>query len=149
MHLAQRAHTQYQFDETLLLLATANVDKGVVGASLPQRLHMMSLVAQAQPSTSVGTAAALWRSLTYSDLSVFAPVCSFARVCVCTGVTAHGRFVDKATALRAVYGPQCEIFLLMGFDTIVRVFNPKYYSDLHAAMGELFGCVYCVPPVTF
>ncbi|MBI2192917.1 MAG: nicotinate-nicotinamide nucleotide adenylyltransferase [Planctomycetes bacterium] len=54
------------------------------------------------------------------------------------GVTAHGRFVDKARALRAAYGPSCSIHLILGFDTLVRLFDPKYYTDPQAALGDLF-----------
>ena len=54
------------------------------------------------------------------------------------GVTAHGRFVDKAKALKELFGSKCEVHFLLGFDTVIRLFDPKYYDDMDAALQELF-----------
>lgn len=54
------------------------------------------------------------------------------------GLTAHGRFVDKAKALKDLFGHDCEIHFILGFDTVVRLFDPKYYDDMNAALEELF-----------
>lgn len=53
--------------------------------------------------------------------------------------SSHGRFVDKAKALRRVYPEGTAIYFIVGFDTLVRVFDPKYYTDPEAELGELFG----------
>jgi nicotinic acid mononucleotide adenylyltransferase len=55
------------------------------------------------------------------------------------GMTAHGRFVDKAKALKSLFGKECEIHFILGFDTVVRLFDSKYYDDMNAALSELFG----------
>jgi nicotinate (nicotinamide) nucleotide adenylyltransferase len=52
--------------------------------------------------------------------------------------SSHGRFVDKANALRAIYPEGTEITFIVGFDTLVRVFDPRYYSDPEAELEELF-----------
>jgi nicotinamide-nucleotide adenylyltransferase len=57
----------------------------------------------------------------------------------CVGVTAHGRFVDKAKALRRLFGEGCKPFFILGYDTLVRLFDPKYYEDMESALQELFG----------
>jgi nicotinamide-nucleotide adenylyltransferase len=54
------------------------------------------------------------------------------------GVTAHGRFVDKARALRQVFGRRTRLFFILGYDTVVRLFDPKYYDDAQQALTELF-----------
>eukprot|EP00698_Gefionella_okellyi_P019210 TRINITY_DN5861_c0_g1_i1.p1 TRINITY_DN5861_c0_g1~~TRINITY_DN5861_c0_g1_i1.p1 ORF type:complete len:154 (-),score=38.31 TRINITY_DN5861_c0_g1_i1:37-498(-) len=56
------------------------------------------------------------------------------------GLTAHGRFVDKSIAIRKEYGTACEVIFIVGFDTVVRIFDPKYYQQegLHVAMQALF-----------
>jgi nicotinamide-nucleotide adenylyltransferase len=92
----------------------------VVGASLVQRLEMMELIAAAaEPRGSIGC-----------------------------GVTAHPLFVDKASALQALYGREARILVLVGFDTWVRIVDPKYYPPdgglekaLHAIFGSVEVCV--------
>ncbi len=50
----------------------------------------------------------------------------------------HARFIDKAKAIRAVYPKDIKLYFIVGYDTLVRVFDPKYYSDLAAELRELF-----------
>lgn len=54
------------------------------------------------------------------------------------GMCSHGRFIDKANAIRATYPAGTEIYFIIGYDTLVRVFDPKYYDDLAAELQELF-----------
>jgi nicotinic acid mononucleotide adenylyltransferase len=51
---------------------------------------------------------------------------------------AHGRFVDKLDAIRAAYPARTRVLFLLGFDTLVRLFDPKYYTDRSAALLRLF-----------
>jgi nicotinic acid mononucleotide adenylyltransferase len=51
----------------------------------------------------------------------------------------HGRFVDKARAIRAHYAPGARLAFIVGFDTLVRLFDPKYYTDRNASLTALFG----------
>jgi nicotinic acid mononucleotide adenylyltransferase len=51
----------------------------------------------------------------------------------------HGRFVDKARAIRAHYAPGMRLAFIVGFDTLVRLFDPKYYTDRNASLSALFG----------
>lgn len=50
----------------------------------------------------------------------------------------HGRFVDKAQAIRLHYPPGTRLGFVVGFDTLVRLFDPKYYADPHASLSALF-----------
>ena len=54
------------------------------------------------------------------------------------GVSSHGRYIDKVTALKTILPPETEFYFIVGYDTLVRIFDPKYYSDFHAELGELF-----------
>jgi len=114
MHMLDAAAQRFGASRRLLLLAKQNADKPVVGASLVQRLQMMELLAR--------------------DDATAATLC---------GVTAHPLFVDKASALRALCGPETTIYLLVGFDTWERIVDPKYYAPggRDAAMASLFGRV--------
>ena len=118
LHMLSTAAAQLGLSQSLLLLAKQNADKKVVGASLVQRLEMMQLIAAAaSPPGSM----------------------------LC-GVTAHPLFVDKAKALRTLCGGECgaegapRIALLVGFDTWVRVIDPKYYppGELEPALTTIF-----------
>lgn len=50
----------------------------------------------------------------------------------------HGRFVDKAEAIRRHYPAGTRLAFIVGFDTLVRLFDPKYYADLNASLSALF-----------
>jgi nicotinamide-nucleotide adenylyltransferase len=43
------------------------------------------------------------------------------------GCTTYGRFVDKATAIRSQF-PGTELYFIVGYDTMVRLLDPKYYE---------------------
>lgn len=84
----------------LLLLAKQNADKAVVGASLVQRMQMMELLAAADDTGRT-----------------------------CCGLTGHALFVDKAAALQALCAPGARVHMLVGFDTWIRITDPKYYGE--------------------
>lgn len=50
----------------------------------------------------------------------------------------HGRFVDKAEAIRSHYPAGTRLTFIVGFDTLVRLFDPKYYTDRDASLSALF-----------
>ncbi len=50
----------------------------------------------------------------------------------------HGRFVDKARAIRPAYPPGTRLAFILGFDTLVRLFEPRYYADMSGELQELF-----------
>lgn len=54
------------------------------------------------------------------------------------GLTIFGKFIDKNKIIKDKYCPKGLIVYLVGFDTIVRVFDPKYYlpDPLSLALGE-------------
>ena len=54
------------------------------------------------------------------------------------GVSSHGRYIDKVTALKAFLPPETEFHFIVGYDTLVRIFDPKYYTDFHVELQELF-----------
>lgn len=99
--------TAYQFDEMLLLLAKANVDKDVFGLPLAARLLTLKKYVESQPRFSVG-------------------------------VSSHGRYIDKVAALKAILPPDTEFHFIVGYDTLVRIFDPKYYRDFHTELQALF-----------
>ena len=105
--MIEEAQANFELDEILLVLAKANVDKGVFGLSLAERLLMLKRYA-----------------MNRDDFSVAA--CS------------HGRFIEKIEALKAVYPPGTRFSFILGYDTLVRIFDPKYYTDFHGALKALF-----------
>ena len=54
------------------------------------------------------------------------------------GVSSHGRYIDKVTALKSIFPPDTEFHFIVGYDTLVRIFDTKYYTDFHAELQELF-----------
>ena len=54
------------------------------------------------------------------------------------GVSSHGRYIDKVTALKAIFPAETEFHFIVGYDTFVRIFDPKYYTNFHSELQELF-----------
>lgn len=102
----------------LLLLATQNADKPTKPASFEDRLVMMNLFAQAL------------RTHLESSLPSIASA-DIPQVDI--GVTKKPYFVDKAAAieLSGEYSKELEQIHLTGYDTLIRIFNPKYYPPTH------------------
>lgn len=50
----------------------------------------------------------------------------------------RGLYVDEARIMRTLLSPEAELTLLVGYDKIVQIFDPKYYDDRDAALCELF-----------
>lgn len=50
----------------------------------------------------------------------------------------RGLYVEEAAALRRHLGADAELFILVGFDKIVQIFDPRYYADRDGALRELF-----------
>lgn len=105
--MIEDSQAQFGLEEILLCLAKANVDKGVFGFSLADRLLMLKRYASQ-----------------YNEFSVAA--CS------------HGRFVDKLRAIKRSYPARTSFHFITGFDTLIRLFDSKYYTDMHAELKSLF-----------
>ena len=107
-----------RYSRILLLLAVQNAEKAPQPASFGDRLAMMLQFARDIHSAARG-----------NDLSIFP---------VEVGVIKHARFLDKATALRKAYPETGEIVFLAGFDTLIRLFDPKYYGGTLAPLAPFF-----------
>ena len=107
IRMIEAAQSEYNLDEILLILARANVDKGVFGLSLADRLLMLKEYTANQENFSVAA-------------------CS------------HGKFIEKIAALKPAYPSGTHFSFIVGYDTFIRLFDPKYYTDLHAALEALF-----------
>jgi nicotinamide-nucleotide adenylyltransferase len=62
-----------------------------------------------------------------------------ARLNFSVAATHHGRFVDKVEAIRQHYPETTRLTFSLGLDTLVRLFDAKYYSDRQAELAALFG----------
>lgn len=107
----------------LLLLATQNADKPSRPASFEDRLVMMELFARdllshlkSTPTTTTGT-----------------PTDQVNLPQIDIGVTKKPYFVDKAVEIDSagVYSQSLEQVHLIGYDTLIRIFNTKYYPPEH------------------
>ena len=50
----------------------------------------------------------------------------------------HARFVDKAGALRPLFPESTGLFFVVGYDTLLRLFDPRYYTDMPDELSSLF-----------
>lgn len=97
----------------LLLLAIQNADKQEKPASFEHRLEMIELLARKIEATS--SAKAL------------------------VALTKHPRFVDKAKEVATSFPLVKEIMWLVGYDTLVRILDKKYYTGtLEESLGEFW-----------
>jgi nicotinic acid mononucleotide adenylyltransferase len=67
-----------------------------------------------------------------------------SRPTVSVAATGPGRFIDKLSVIRAAYPAGTRIIFLLGFDTLVRLCDPKYSQDRDAALATLFAGCECV-----
>ncbi len=104
--LAQESAQVSNAETILLQLAVTNVDKGIEGADLGQRLLMLETISDSDGRTGVS-------------------ICS------------HARFVDKAAALTRI-SPKTRFIFAIGFDTLIRLVDPKYYQNMQADLETLF-----------
>lgn len=88
--------------QVILMLSINNVDKAAQPELFEVRVQLMELMAGYLRQRSVASS-----------------------VCL----TKHAKFVDKYKALRLEL-PEQQLVFLVGQDTIVRIFNPKYYESL-------------------
>jgi len=134
---SQQSRTEGK-DETprvLFLLATVNADKKPKPADFEDRIVMMSLAAEELRSS---LQSALSSGKDQSDTP--APIIDI-------GITKLPYFVDKASSIDAsgVYEPPnsstssdvVEQIHLTGFDTLLRIFTPKYYPDHDPPLSAL------------
>ena len=56
----------------------------------------------------------------------------------------HARFVDKATALRPLYPESTGLHFVVGYDTLLRIFDHRYYSNLQDELAALFHCAHII-----
>lgn len=54
------------------------------------------------------------------------------------GVSNRGLFFEKISPLRELYPADTEIHFIVGYDTMVRVLDPRYYPDREASLRTLF-----------
>ncbi|KAJ5320311.1 hypothetical protein PENANT_c010G03896 [Penicillium antarcticum] len=113
----------------LLLLATQNADKPSKPASFEDRLAMMELFARDLRTHLAITPAST--NAAASGLEYELPVEALPLIDI--GVTKKPYFVDKAAAIESSgrYPGALEQVHLTGFDTLVRIFDTKYYPPHH------------------
>ncbi|MGB8345956.1 MAG: hypothetical protein WCD86_13800 [Ktedonobacteraceae bacterium] len=51
----------------------------------------------------------------------------------------RGLYVEQADAVHSTFPDVKRLFFLIGFDKIVQILDPRYYSDRDTALRELFG----------
>lgn len=84
----------------LLMLSVNNADKAPQPASFDKRMEMMCLMADMLKEERISSS---------------------------VGITTFGKYVDKYKVIRKSYFPKGTMSFLVGFDTITRIFDPKYY----------------------
>ncbi|AET37291.1 nicotinamide-nucleotide adenylyltransferase Ecym_1033 [Eremothecium cymbalariae DBVPG len=105
IHLVKSAVNYYSNSDVhvLLLLSINNADKVTQPASFDKRLGMMCIAADILQRDNVHTSVA---------------------------ITMFGKFVEKSLAIQNEMCFEGTTVYLVGFDTLVRIFDPKYYLPL-------------------
>lgn len=97
----------------LLMLSVNNADMAPQPALFEKRIEMMCVMADMLKAESINAS---------------------------VGITTHGKYVDKYKTLRESYLPIGTLSFLVGFDTITRIFEPKYYTP-HLLSEALNDCM--------
>jgi nicotinic acid mononucleotide adenylyltransferase len=106
--VASAARSSLQLDLVLWTLASVTIDK--------ERVERASLPDR------------------ITQLSVYAALDASGAV----ALTNQGLYVDQAAALRQVVAHGAQLVIVVGFDKIIQLFDPRYYEDRTAALDELF-----------
>lgn len=107
--LAAAAFASGTVEAVVWTLAVVSVDKErVTRASLPDRLVQLD---------------AYQRAVTQSNA---------------VALVNRGLYVDQARALRAVLPRDAQLAIVIGFDKLGQIFDPRYYEDREAALDALF-----------
>lgn len=110
--LADAARAAADLDLVIWAIAAHTVDKEQVQrATLEDRVAQMAAFTALAASTSSATALAL---------------------------TNRGLYVDQARAMRARLPTAAELYIIIGYDKIVQIFDPRYYADRTSALDALF-----------
>lgn len=62
----------------------------------------------------------------------------YASADLSVAVCSHARFIDKAQALGALCPKDTQIYFIVGHDTLIRIFDPRYYTDMNRELPVLF-----------
>lgn len=89
------------------LLTTRNVDKGLYGATLTERVRMLQALRGDWPELRIA-------------------------------VSNQARIIDQAVSLRRSFPGAGEFTFVVGFDTLERLFAPRYYDDMEAELAPFF-----------
>ncbi|GES78945.1 nucleotidylyl transferase [Rhizophagus clarus] len=130
------------FDSCLLLYATKNADKILSSSDVSHvdRLLMMETLASHIQSTTPS-------DTHYTALKNLA-----------VGVVTHPRFIDKAHGILSLLhslsnssfsfsnntSRQFSLYFIMGYDTVIRLFNPQYYTNMREELAPFFETNYII-----
>lgn len=107
MILLERARNVEPIDEILLALDRRPLDKKIFGASLEERLSMILLCFEKDPSVSVA-------------------------------FTNGGLFIEKLALVMKAYPDNTMIRFIVGHDTLIRIFEARYYKNRDTSLRRLF-----------
>ena len=122
----------------LLLLAVQNADKGACTSTARHYVPKANTHTYVAPQpASFGDRLAMMLQFA-GDIHSAARDTGLSILPVEVGVIKHARFLDKAIALRKAYPEAGEIVFLTGFDTLIRLFDPKYYGGTLTPLAPFF-----------
>lgn len=112
----------------MLLLATENADKKPKPAAFEDRLVMMSIAAEELHHSLIGQKRQADSDAREGDGSTDATADDIA---VDVAITKKPFYIDKAMSIddSGVYPEGTQQVHITGYDTIIRIFNPKYYPE--------------------
>ncbi|KAJ2219319.1 hypothetical protein IWW45_009354, partial [Coemansia sp. RSA 485] len=139
-------------DAYLMLLSSTNADKKLSGASLEQRMRMVDMLATTVAQDTSADTWHLWKSREQFDRS------NLHNMAI--GMVNTPRFVDKCVAVAdivrqewlrggsgsdadtdtdsATEAPRVLSYFAMGWDTLIRFFDRKYYVDYETEIRSFF-----------
>lgn len=125
--LKQQAPTEFSPYRLLLLFSTHNADKAPSPASFAQRLALMTIFAED-----------LSRDLACASPAIGDPL---ADISIDIGLTKEPYYSDKSAAIMEleppIYSSHPSHVHLVGFDTLIRFCNPKYYPNSKPPLSAL------------
>lgn len=132
------------YDAHLLLLSVTNADKILKpgDAGLEQRLEMMLLLAKELQSSEVGHSADNVAVAAIDEPTFIRKARQLREFLhLRIGNTVKVSTVDRDDGDSTLPVPSLQLYFILGFDTVVRLFSPRFYAsrdDMHSSLQTFF-----------
>ncbi|CAG8490530.1 13094_t:CDS:2 [Ambispora gerdemannii] len=128
----------------------------------PTKAHLQLLLKSVNTHASQVDRILMMESLAYEihdkySKEAVSPAIAHTLQNIAVGITSSSRFIDKPDAIShslssrnqpppssSHSSPPLTLYFIMGYDTLIRLFDPRYYTDMHKELSLFFATNYVI-----